>query len=448
MTIFVETLFALLLCLKLVAIHADSFDDTMRRLMNERRIRGMAVVVFDKSIMTEPIVRGYGRIAASNTSPLVTKDTTFQLASVSKTFTASAVAVMLDKGIISSLDEDICNALPRSYAKSACRNPRFPSRKVTWRMLVTHRSSLRPDIPDVRDSRGRWVLPAYGPTGGYWKSYPAAGNPSCPLTDVKGFYRDILINKASQTQVGRVGLTVQGGGKLNWFQLAKQRGSMWLTDSPGARRAYSNFAAGYIAALIEHKTGQSFPNFCNQHLFNKLGMSRTAWHTAGLPAGTRKAVPVKRNRSGGYSNIGDYCYIDYASGELRSTASDLSKWGDAMLKYGTDLWSSSTAAEVFKCQERNQFGNQVSNCEYGMGWAVLNNSMKNNLSPYESFLRPFTSYDWTKGVWHDGSEAGVQTNAVVLPSSGVYVFVLINTEGGNDAQRMTSEAIKAARALR
>lgn len=203
-----------------------------------------------------------------------------------------------------------------------------------------------------------------------------------------------------------------------------------------------------MAALIEHKTGMTFPAFCKQNIFDKLGMAKTAWHSVDLPAQTRQAVPVKKRRQGGFSDIGDYCYIDYASGELRTTANDLAKWGDAMLKYGVDLWSQSTANTVFQCQERDQRGNVVSNCDYALGWAILENSMKNNLSPYESFLRDFKQYDWTKGVWHDGSEAGVQTNSVVLPSSGVYVFVLINTEGGSDAQRITSEAIKAARALR
>lgn len=87
---------------------------------------------------------------------------------VSKVFTASAVAVLLDRGIVNLFD-DICDVLPLSWSKSACRNPKYPAKLVTRRMMVTHRSSLRDYIPAVRNAERktcsaqlrpkRWIFP-------------------------------------------------------------------------------------------------------------------------------------------------------------------------------------------------------------------------------------------------------------------------------------------------
>jgi len=157
------------------------------------------------------------------------------------------------------------------------------------------------------------------------------------------------------------------------------------------------------------------------------------------------AVPVEAAGKGRWRNIGHYCFIDYASGELRTTARDLAKWGDAMLNYDAPmLWELSVGKQVFGCQERNSNGEEVQNCEFGLGWARLSNSMKGKQG-LEGWLNDFSKYDWTDGVWHDGSEAGSQTNIIVLPRAKVYVMILTNTDLNSDwaAQRMTSAAIRA-----
>ena len=97
--------------------------------------------------MSEPIIRGYGYLSANEDSGNVTPDTTFMIASVSKIFAGLSVLLLIDQGYIDSLDDDICDVLPIDWDRSACRNPNFPNIAVTWRMLLTHRSSLREDIP-------------------------------------------------------------------------------------------------------------------------------------------------------------------------------------------------------------------------------------------------------------------------------------------------------------
>jgi CubicO group peptidase (beta-lactamase class C family) len=229
---------------------------------------------------------------------------------------------------------------------------------------------------------------------------------------------------------------------------------------------YSNFAVGYIAALIEWATeGQTFPDFTRQHIFEPLGMDHTAWFRRDLPSGTVEAVPVETaNRRGTrFQDIGHYCFIDYASGSLRSTASDLSKFLQSMLNYGVpDLWlsppsnglannstintnsssSSVLGQESLNCLEKDQNGQPVkaSNCEFGANWILLSNAQKKGA---EEWLEPFSHYDWTDGAHHDGAEAGSQTQILVLPRAGVYAAVLTNTDGNDEyaAQMMAVDLL-------
>jgi CubicO group peptidase (beta-lactamase class C family)/ribosomal protein L24E len=429
-----------------ILVRGDDFDDHVDSKRRELNIGGLGIAFYDSSTMSEPVIRGYGRIASSSSSPLVTADTTFMIASISKVFTSSAVAVLVDQGII-DLDDDICNVLPSSWEnQSACRNPKYPSQKITWKMISTHRSSFKGNVPGTQNSKGDFVLPGYGPSGGYLSSEPAAGNPTCPLRDVVGFYRDILTDKPTETSVG-ADMTVKGGGKLDWYKLAQSKGGLWKEYEPGAQQSYSNFGAGYLAALIELLTGQAFDSFCNEHLFEPLGMTNTAWFREDLPLGTLEAIPVEYNKNNkSYKDVGHYCFIDYASGELRTSARDLATWSEAMLHKGApELWSEAIGETVVSCQEEDQNGNQVSNCEFALGWVHLNNGMKSKSST-ESWLRnSFKQYDWTQGIMHDGAEAGSQTQLLVLPNAGVYAVVLTNTDrnDGWAAQKMAAALVEA-----
>jgi len=69
-----------------------------------------------------------------------------------------------------------------------------------------------------------------------------------------------------------------------------------------------------------------------------------------------------------------------------------------------------------------------------------------SLSSTEGWLKSgFSSLDWTDGFWHDGAEAGSQTNIIVLPRAGVYVAVITNTDMNSEsaAQQLTRTVIEA-----
>jgi CubicO group peptidase (beta-lactamase class C family) len=119
-----------------------------------------------------------------------------------------------------------------------------------------------------------------------------------------------LVDKPSETSVGST-LIIQGGGRLDWYQLSQSNGGAWESFEPGSRRLYSNVAIGYTAALVEHITGLDFNSFCGQNIFDKLGMTHTAWFRERLPLGMLEAIPVKfESATSTYKDVGrEYFFV-------------------------------------------------------------------------------------------------------------------------------------------
>lgn len=93
----------------------------------------------------------------------VTRNTRFRAASVSKMFTIFSILQLVEQGKI-NLDEDISDCLDFEL-----RNPHYPQKKITVRMLASHTSSLRDgkiySIPPEVSVKEFFV-----PDGDYWEN--------------------------------------------------------------------------------------------------------------------------------------------------------------------------------------------------------------------------------------------------------------------------------------
>ncbi|HEX8397936.1 MAG TPA: serine hydrolase domain-containing protein [Pyrinomonadaceae bacterium] len=112
------------------SVRADKIDDYVRAQMNERHIPGaaLAVVRAGKTVKLE----SYGLANVELNVP-ATKDTVFEIGSVSKQITAAAVMLLVEEGKI-NLDEKISKYLP---------NTPESWNKVTVRNLLTHTSGIK-----------------------------------------------------------------------------------------------------------------------------------------------------------------------------------------------------------------------------------------------------------------------------------------------------------------
>jgi len=156
----------------------DEFRTSVPKLMKKARIPGVAIALFDRKgiLWTE----GFGTTDLKRKIP-VTPDTLFHIGSISKTFTATAVLLAVQDGLL-DLDEPITTYLPNFKVYS--RYEANPEQKITLRHLLSHCAGIPHETSgcnmlEVTDSFEDRVISLYGtwlkcPVGqGY--SYSGAG---------------------------------------------------------------------------------------------------------------------------------------------------------------------------------------------------------------------------------------------------------------------------------
>ena len=107
---------------------------------------------------------------------------------------------------------------------------------------------------------------------------------------------------------------------------------------PGTTTAYSNYSTGLAAYIVERISKQSFVDYAHKHIFQPLGMERTA---IAQDLSDNAYVQAKRKEVKGYaadgSLLGDALYEVglYPVGRATGTLSDLQKFAQALLSRKT-----------------------------------------------------------------------------------------------------------------
>lgn len=135
----------------------EKADDAITSIKNEFSVTGISVaVVKNRKIIYN---RSFGYQNVSESKPL-TNEHIFRIASISKSFSATAIMQLVEKEKI-SLDDDVSDLV----GFRVC-HPNYPDKIITLRLLLSHRSSLN-------DSQGYFNLNVLDPsTNPQWaKSY-------------------------------------------------------------------------------------------------------------------------------------------------------------------------------------------------------------------------------------------------------------------------------------
>jgi len=109
------------------------FDQTIIDYMNNGHMPSMALAIIKNNSMVWSKGYGYANIKNKNEA---TNKTVYMLASISKTFAATAIMQLWEKNLL-DLDDDVNEYLPFNV-----RNPNYPDIPITFRMILTHRSSI------------------------------------------------------------------------------------------------------------------------------------------------------------------------------------------------------------------------------------------------------------------------------------------------------------------
>ncbi|THH35625.1 serine hydrolase domain-containing protein [Neolewinella litorea] len=191
--------------------------------------------------------------------------TIFHVASVSKQFTAMAIELLVNDGLV-SWDDDV-----RKYVPEV---PDFGT-PVTLRHLVHHVSGIR----------DQWNL-----------LYMAGWRWEADVVTQK----DVLDITSRQTS---------------------------LNFEPGERFLYSNTGYTLLAVVVERQTGQSLREFCRERLFEPLGMSNTHFHDDHemiVPNRAWGYAPDQEGYLGYRASIPDFDVVGATS--LFTTVDDMSRW--------------------------------------------------------------------------------------------------------------------------
>ncbi|MBC8068742.1 MAG: beta-lactamase family protein [Deltaproteobacteria bacterium] len=220
---------------------------------------GCAVAVIQEREVVH--AKGYGMADLQHGIP-ITPDTVFDIGSVSKQFTASAILLAAAEGRL-SLDDDI-----RAHVPSL---PQLGATPTTIRHLVHHTGGLR--------DFGTLLL--------------LAGHHLDDTTTV----RDAL------------------------ELLARQRGRDF---EPGTKYQYSNTGYFLLAQVVEHATKQPLRAYVDAKIFAPLGMTRTRIHDDLKEIIPGRAIGYARRGVGW--EIGMWRWAQTGNGAVLTTVLDLAKW--------------------------------------------------------------------------------------------------------------------------
>lgn len=301
----------LLVCAVTVSIAAQNQDkaaqiDALMAEQNFDKKPGAAVLVIENGKTVYQ--KGFGA-ADLKTGRLIASDTAFDLASVTKQFTALAILQLAEKGKLSLND-----SLRKFY-------PEFPpyADKITVRHLLNHTSGL-PDYIELFLKSG--MLKENGEPGGYEPT------------------NDDVIKLIAEKKEPRF--------------------------AAGEKWEYSNSGYAMLAKIVEKAAGKSFPQYVGENIFKPLKMTQTVVYNEKKPKISNRALSF-RKKGDVYANV-DYTPLNliYGDGSINSTLEDLAKWNAAL---DTEkLIKAETLKQAFEPGKLND-GKPTN---YGFGWFVKN----------------------------------------------------------------------------
>ena len=206
--------------------------------------------------------RGYGDANLEYDVP-ITPSTVFHVASVSKQFTALAVALLVADGEV-SWDDDVRRHVPEL--------PDFGA-PITLRHLAHHTSGIRDQWAMLQMAGWRW------------------GGDVIRQSDVM----DLLSRQTA------------------------------LNFAPGSDYLYSNSGYTLLAVVVERVSGQTLRAFTSARLFGPLGMTRTVFRDDHTMLVRDRAYAYSRDGFGRYRlSIPDFAIVGASS--LFTTVEDLARW--------------------------------------------------------------------------------------------------------------------------
>ena len=343
---------------KIISAAPDSayLDSLIQDRMALNNVPGLSACV----ILNDQIVwQGAFGYANLEDSIEVTDTTLFQIASISKPFTSAALMQLYEDSLF-DLDDDINDYLPFQVI-----NPLRP-RVITFRTILAHASAIRDN----------W---------GILNSVVESGSDS-PI-QLGDFMEQYLVS---------------GGTYYST--------SNYYNTVPGNIYYYSNAAYALAGHLVEVISGDSLEQYCQQNIFDSLGMTETSWFLSNLDT-NNIAVPY------GYDGVNHsrLSYMGmpwYPAAQLKTSPLQMARFLISIMQKGQNDTLSildSTTIELMTTVQYPgiTYGGVGVDAEHGLGL----------------FKREILG----RTVWgHGGRWPGVTALMFFIPEENIGAIVLVN----------------------
>lgn len=171
-------------------------------IMQEIKVMGLSVAVVKNNRII--YTHSFGMKDVATSTPL-TDDCLFRIASISKSFSATSIMQLVEANKL-SLDDDISQLVGFRI-----RNPKYPEKIITLRMVLSHRSSIN---------------------------------------DTQGYFRLDAINPDKNP---------------NWAKCYNEY-------EPGTGYMYCNLNYNMVGTIIEKVSGERFDQYVQHHILSPLGL--------------------------------------------------------------------------------------------------------------------------------------------------------------------------------
>jgi len=315
------------------------FDLKIRLLMRLTHIPSLTACIIKNDTIVWSKAYGYSDIYKREKA---TTDTIYRIASITKTFTGTALMQLYEQGLF-DLDDNVSEYLPFDL-----KNPKYPDTNITFRMLLAHQSSFccinveslfAPLEPRLGDNSVIGSLKWYLFTLIHLKDY------------ISGFYPDDIYPWIKEVMVP--------GGDLYYPE-------HWGDYPPGEGEFYTNIGYILLGYLIEQISGQSFEAYCKEHILEPLSMNNSSFFIYEINK-DKLAIPYLWSH-GIYHPMPHFelnCFNPAAG--LFSDVNDLSKYLIAHMNEGVyngvKILDRSTIEQMHTIQYTNGI--------YGLGWEII-----------------------------------------------------------------------------
>jgi CubicO group peptidase (beta-lactamase class C family) len=333
--------------------------------MEHYQAPGVSVAVIDGYHLDW--VKGYG-VRTAGESETVTAQTLFHAGSVAKSISAAATLTLVEQGLL-NLDDDVNNTL---VSWRVPENDYTRVEKVTLGRLLSHSAGLKDGLTDRGPND---PMPAYVTFG----------------DEVPGVTLQQLLEGMPEDDIEPTR----------------------VVNVPGTSYRYANADYAIVELLIEDRLGQSFEDFMQAVVLDRLGMAHSSYHQP-LPQDLRALSASEHTLDGKAVQGGRANFPFHAAGSLWTTPGDLAVLTiDLMKAYQGEtghLLSPQMARQMLSPQI--EIPDHPLSDAYGLGVELQTTSQ----GPL---------------VWHTGGTWGSCSVIWFYPQTGKGSVVMVNSTSGS-----------------